>query len=297
MNTGRREFAKKVALTASLSALLPGLSQADILDIAKKKMKMGLVTYLWGKDWDVPTLITNCTAAEIYGVELRVDHAHGVTVDLSKQDRAEVKKRFQDSKVEFLGMGTNEQYDSPDPVKLKNNMDRSKQFIQLSHDLGGTGVKVKPNQFHKEVEKEKTIEQIGKALRELAIYGEDYGQIIRLEVHGNETQELPNIKAIMDVADHPNARVCWNCNNEDLIGEGLEYNFNLVKANLGDTVHIRELNVGDYPYQDLFNLFVKANYGGWVLLECRTDPQDKVVAMKEQLRLFNEMIKQAKGKK
>ena len=117
------------------------------------------------------------------------------------------------------------------------------------------------------------------------------GQKLRLEVHGNETQEIANIKAIMDVANHPNATVCWNCNPEDLHGGGLEANFNLLKARFGDTCHVRELNDTTYPYQDLMHLFVKNNYHGWILLECRTDPSDKVKALIEQREIFEKMTR------
>jgi sugar phosphate isomerase/epimerase len=143
------------------------------------------------------------------------------------------------------------------------------------------------------VPKEKTLEQIGKALKELGKFGVDYGQEIRLEVHGPGTSELPNIKKIMDVADHPNVGVCWNCNDVDLQGNGFEYNFNLVKDRFGSTLHARELNVGDYPYQQLFGLLVEMDYDGWILLECRTDPEDKVAAMIEQRNVFDKMIENA----
>jgi sugar phosphate isomerase/epimerase len=63
-----------------------------------------------------------------------------------------------------------------------------------------------------------------------------------------------------------------------------------VKKWFGDTVHVRELNDGDYPYQQLFNLFKGIKYDGWILLEARTDPSDKVAAMKEQIALFRKMI-------
>ena len=46
---------------------------------------LGLVTYLWGKDWDLPTLIANCEATNFAGVELRSTHKHGVEVTLSPQ--------------------------------------------------------------------------------------------------------------------------------------------------------------------------------------------------------------------
>jgi hydroxypyruvate isomerase len=55
-------------------------------------------------------------------------------------------------------------------------------------------------------------------------------------------------------------------------------------------VHIRELNVGEYPYQQLMNLFNGIKYDGWILLEARTEPADRVAAMKEQLQLFNKMV-------
>jgi hypothetical protein len=66
---------------------------------------------------------------------------------------------------------------------------------------------------------------------------------------------------------------------------------------LGDTVHVREMNIGKYPYQELMNLFVNMDYKGWILLECRTEPADKVKAMIEQGDVFNAMIKEAQLKK
>ena len=42
------------------------------------------------------------------------------------------------------------------------------------------------------------------------LYGAELGIDIRMEVHGNQTCLLPNIKKIIDIADHPNATVCWN---------------------------------------------------------------------------------------
>ncbi len=77
----------------------------------------------------------------------------------------------------------------------------------------------------------------------------------------------------------------------DLIGAGLEKNFDMVKNRLGDTVHVREFNVGNYPYQQLMDLFAKVNYDGWILLECRTEPADRVKAMIEQHEIFEKMTK------
>lgn len=287
----RRTFTKVLGTSVALSPLLS--FSPPLLPKPGSQMKMGLVTYLWGKDWDLPTLITNCTKAKTLGVELRIEHAHAVTRSLSAAQRKTVRQQFEDSKVTCLGMGTNQAYHYADAARVRKEIEGTKDFIKLSHDIGGTGVKVKPNGFPKGVSQEKTIEQIGKSFNEVAKFAADYGQEIRVEVHGKGTQELHHMKAIMDVADHPNVKVCWNCNMEDLIGDGLEHNFNLVKDRFGDTVHIREVNVGEYPYPELVKLLAQIDYKGWILLECRTDPADKVKAMKEQRKLWKKMLKQA----
>jgi sugar phosphate isomerase/epimerase len=294
-NKSRREFIRNASLLAGGALFTNGLF-SSYKNVPGSEMKLGLVTYLWAKDWDIPTIIRNCTEANISGVELRVEHAHGVTLDLSQSERQEVKKKFADSPVQIVGMGTNEQYDWPEPQRLKTSIETTQKWLQLSKDIGGSGVKVKPNQFRDGIAKEKTLEQIGKALNELGIYANNMGQKIRLEVHGEGTQELPNIKTIMDYVENDGTTVCWNCNDQDLIGGGLEYNFNLVKNRLGDICHVREMNIGNYPYQQLMDMFVKMDYKGWILLECRTDPADKVAALKEQREVWKGMIANAQKK-
>lgn len=290
----RREFIRNLSVISALAAFPTGIfaSQANLKG---SRMKLGLVTYLWAKDWDIPTIIANCTESNVLGVELRVEHKHGVTLDLSPAQRAEVKKQFAGSPVEIIGMGTNEQYDWPEQARLKESIETTKKWLHLSKDIGGSGVKVKPNAFHEGIPHEKTLEQIGKSLNELGKYALDMGQQIRLEVHGNGTQELPNIKTIMDYVENSGSTVCWNSNDQDLNGQGLEYNFNLVKDRFGDICHVRELNLEDYPYQQLMNLFVDIDYPGWILLECRTDPKDKVAALKEQREVWEKMIRMAQN--
>lgn len=266
----------------------------SFLNDEKKGMRFGLVTYLWAQYWDLPTIISNCEKTGYHGVELRTQHAHKVETSLTKAQRAEVKKRFADSSVTCIGYGSNFEYHSPDPAVLRKNIEQTKEYIILCRDIGASGIKVKPNDLPAEVPKEKTIAQIATSLNEVGRFARDYDQLVRVEVHGNHTQEIPNIKAIFDQVTEPNVKICWNCNDEDLLPPGLEGNFNMVRRWFGDTVHIRELNDGSYPYQQLFDLFAGIRYNGWILLEARTDPADKISAMKEQLNLFTQMILKTK---
>jgi len=294
----RRDFLKQ-SMYLGVAAVSAGpLSKVFAAGMAgaDSGMKFGLVTYQWGRDWDLPTVIANCEKAKVLGVELRTEHAHKVESNLSAQQRREVKKRFADSSVTLVGMGTNFAFHYAEKDKLAKDIEGAKAYVLLSRDIGGLGVKVKPNDLPKGVPQEKTIEQIGKSLNELGKFGADYGQKIRLEVHGG-CSRLPIIKAIMDVADNPNVGVCWNCNEQDLEGEGLEYNFNLVKSRFSDTVHVRELNIGDYPYQQLINLFAAVDYKGWILLEARTEPKDRVAALAEQRKVWDDMLAKARASK
>jgi sugar phosphate isomerase/epimerase len=253
------------------------------------KMTFGLVTYMWGSDWKLPELLANCEKAGAAGVELRTTHAHGVEPEISAAQRREVKQRFADSPITLVGLGSNEDFHDVDRDSLQASIERAKAFIKLSHDVGATGVKVKPNDLPSEVEQQKTVEQIGSALNKLGAFAADYGQQVRLEVHG-QCAPLPIIESIMRVADHKNVAVCWNSNPQDLNPPGLEHNFNLVKERLGDTVHARQLDGQQYPYADLFKLLKRARYNGWLLIEAGDMPADRVAALARERKAFEKLV-------
>jgi hypothetical protein len=290
-NLSRRLFLQK-SLTAGIG--LAALNHFSACSGRRTRgMKLGLVTYQWAKDWDLPTLITNCEKTGFQAVELRTQHAHKVETNLNAAQRAEVKKRFADSSVTCVGYGSNFEFHDPDQVKLRENIEKTKEYIKLCRDIGATGIKVKPNDLPAEIPPEKTIAQIAASLNEVGKFAQDFGQLVRVEAHGRLTQELRNMKAIFTQVTEPNVRICWNSNDVDLLFPGLGPNFGMVEKWLGDTVHIHELNGGKYYYQQLFNLFAGIDYNGWILLEASTDPVDKIAAMKEQLLLFNGMIAEA----
>ena len=250
-------------------------------------MQLGLVTYMWGAEWDLPTVIKNLQLTGFAGVELRSGHKHGVEPSLSADERKRVAAQFADSGIELVGLGSACEYHSPDAAVVRKNIEETKAFIKLCHDCGGTGVKVRPNGLPKDVPVQKTLEQIGKALNEVAAFGEGYGVAIRLEVHGPGTSKLEYIKTIMDAADHPGATVCWNCNPSDLDGAGLKHNFALVKDRLG-TIHIHDL-ISSYPWPELFGLLKAANFEGWTLVEEGSPTADPIRVMRYYRLLWERM--------
>ena len=279
MKTDRRQFLKATGLTLGAagfwerSTFAAETPKQPSFIIRPSKMKLGIVTYNIAKDWDVPTIIKNCAATKFQGVELRTGHAHGVEVNLTKEQRADVRKRFRDSPVELMGLGSTFDFHTPDQTKLKADLAATKEYIVLAEDVGASGVKVRPNSLPPEVPKEKTLEQIGKSLRELGAFGEGRGVQIRLEIHGKESAHVPHIKTIMDAASHKNVGVCWNSNQTDLDGEGFEHNFNLVKDKIF-SVHMRDLYLDEYPFRKLLTGLNERGFAGYCLAEIpeSTDP-------------------------
>jgi sugar phosphate isomerase/epimerase len=270
MKMTRRQLLQSGVLVLAASRLATSGSRAAApsgnLKPRRSPMRLGLVTYNLAKDWTIDTLIQNCEATQFEGVELRTTHAHGVEVALNTAQRAEVKKRFRDSKVELMGLGSAFEFHSPDPAKLRQQIEDTKEYIILAQDVGAGGVKVRPNGLPREVPVQKTLEQIGRSLREVGEFGKEHGVQIRLEVHGSGTSLVPHIKTIMDVANHPNVGVCWNSNQTDLEGEGFDANFDLVKDRIF-SVHMRDLYLEEYPFRRLLTRLTASGFRGFCLAE------------------------------
>ena len=294
-NISRRDFlaaSLKTTLGAcSLAALDPlGWPAADAA-ARDAKVRFGFTTYQWGKDWDLPTTIANLQKARMFGVELRTSaaYAHGVELALSAEKRREVKKRFADSPITLVGIASAERMDWPEPAKLKAAIEAAKAHVKLSHDVGGGGVRIFPNQWHPNVPHEKTIEQIAKALNELGASAADHGQEVRLEAHG-PVGELPTLRAIMDQVIQPKVRLKLNSEERDTEGNGFEANFNLVKAFLGHTLHLHDLKDPKFPYQLQIDLLVKMNWDGWGLLEVSDPVADRVQGLIQFRQLWEQML-------
>ena len=289
----RRDFLSRGLCVTTGAAAAATLTSCDSLKNPKSagRTRFGFTTYQWGKDWDVPALIANCSKAGVFGVELRTSqsYAHGVELELDARQRREVKKRFEDSPVCLVGIASGERYDSPEEAKLNSAIKNTKACVKLSRDVGGSGVRVFPNSFHEGVPREKTVEQIADALNVVGVFAADYGQEIRLEAHGN-AGELPTIRAIMDQVVQPNVRVKLNSDKRDTKGEGFEANFNLVKDLLGETLHLHNLKDTEFPYQLQTDLLVKMGWSGWQLLEVSDKVPDRVQALIEQRQMWDQLL-------
>jgi Xylose isomerase-like TIM barrel len=228
-------------------------------------MRLGAVTYNVLKDMDLDTVIKTLEAAGFYGVELRTTHKHGVEPSLNAAERMKVRERFEKSKIKLLSYGTTCEFQSNDPEERTKQIDLAKRFVELAHDTGAVGVKVRPNGLAKGVPRETTIQNIAAGLKTVGEHGYVHGVEIWLEVHGGETQ-IPSAAAeIMRATNHKNVGLCWNSNPTDVVNGSVKESFALLRPWL-KSCHITEL-ISGYPYKELFALMKSTGYDRWTLCE------------------------------
>jgi sugar phosphate isomerase/epimerase len=262
----RRELLKSSALAgpALLAASARGANpQSPIRNPqSRPPLRLGLMSYNLAKDWDIPTIIKNCTTTGFEHIELRTTHAHGVEVGLSQEKRREVRQRFVDAGLK-ISLASGFAYHWPDPAQLRKDLEGTKEYTLLARDLGALGIRVFPNALlvDKGIPEEQTLRQIGKSLAEVGTFAHDHGVEIRVEVHGSGTNVVAKVKQMVDYSECPHVYVNWNCDKNDTKGPGLEANFHSVKDRIRN-VHLHEL-WEDYPYRRLFELLRQSGYRGY----------------------------------
>ncbi len=282
----RRHFLQSAGAVAATGLAAQPLA-AGTADSAPLEFRLGIVTYNVAANWDLPTILKVCKNVGLSPVELRTTHKHGVEPTLSKDQRKEVRQRFADAGVEPWGCGTTCEFHSPDPAVVKKQIATCKEFIQLAADIGGKGVKVRPNALPKDVPVEKTLEQIGKALIECGKAAADANVEIWVEVHGNGTSHPPYVKKMMEHCGHPKVGLTWNSNKTDIKDGSVAEYFKLLQPWIR-SCHINELYKdarGEYPYRELFRLMRASGYDRVTLCEVGKSPPD-AASGEEMLRYY-----------
>lgn len=278
----RRRFLTGAGALAAAGLTPHAVAAAQTRDQAPAlKYRLGIVTYNIAAAWDVPTILKICRAVGLAAVELRTTHKHGVEPTMSAAARKEVRQRFADAGVEIWGCGTTCEFHAVDQAVVKQNIETCRQFVQLVADIGGKGVKVRPNGLPQGVPVERTLAQIGQALNVCGRAAADAGVEIWVEVHGRGTAHPPHCATMMREANHPRVGLTWNSNPEDVVNGSVAEYFKLLRPWI-KSVHINELHSG-YPYRELFRLLRETGYDRVTLAEIQGMPD---VASGERLMRY-----------
>jgi sugar phosphate isomerase/epimerase len=283
----RRRFLKSAGGLAAASGLAAGAGAAPVATPTPPglKFRLGIVTYNIAASWDVPTILRVCRNVGLAAVELRTTHKHGVEPSMNAGQRKEVRRRFADAGVEIWGCGSVCEFHAPSKEVVQRNIDTCRSFVQLVADIGGKGVKVRPNGLPAGVPEARTLEQIGRALNTCGRAAADAGVDIWVEVHGRGTAHPPHMRTIMETANHPRVGVTWNSNETDIKNGSVAEYFKLLRPWL-KSCHINELHSG-YPYRELFRLLRETGYDRVTLAEIPGAPD---LASAERLMRYYKML-------
>jgi sugar phosphate isomerase/epimerase len=255
-------------------------------------MKLSLDTYAIGTDLTLRDLLELLPANGFDGVEFRCEanQKHGVEPEIDQAGRRRIRALLEQAGIEVACLSTSQRFESPDPLARQAVVERVKQFIDLAADLGCGRIRTFGNDFPPGVPRQQVIQYVGEALRECGKYAEGKGVDVLLEMHGQFYYWEYCLGAVQ-IADHPNVAINYNCDQRDLVDGSVAFTFGQVKEHVRH-VHLHELENPDFPYKELFGLLKEMNYGGFCSLEegYREGGERKVIAL--YAALYREIVAQ-----
>ena len=291
MSANRRTFL--AAASASVIALTARCEAQQSSPVPAKSegvpFSLGTVTYNIAAEWDLDTILKILPKTGLTHVEFRTTHKHGVEPSLTKEQRAEIKNRCADAGVTIWGLGSVCEFHSPDPKVVAGHIETCKQFLELAHDIGARGVKVRPNGLRKDIPEADSLTQIGQALIPCGEAAANLGCEVWVEVHGADTAKPARMKAIMEACGHDSVGVCWNSNRDDIVDGSIKPSFEMLAPWI-KSCHINAL-YSDYPYRELFHSLKGIGYDRVTLIEIgeKLDPVNGELLLKYYRKLWQEL--------
>jgi len=233
-------------------------------------------------DWPFQQIVEFAAAHGYQGLELR-----GILrqLDLTKCNEfsspdniTATMKLMNDRKLRFVDLGSSCTLHFADPAKRKENLDEGKRFIDLAQQIHCPYVRVFPNNFPKNQEKQATIDLIVKGLQELGDYAKGKDVMVLMETHG-EAVHTEDLVTIMHLADHAQVGLIWDvCNMWSITKEPPAQVYEKLKKYIHHThikdaklvngeVHYVFLGQGEVPIFEAIDLLQKGGYKGYYSFE------------------------------
>ena len=271
--TSRKEFIQTSAMF--LAAAFAGTT----FDLKKNKILLSFST-LGCPDWTFQQIADFAVQHGFAGIELRGLKRQ---IDLTKcdeftKDRNATLKLMKDKKLQFVDLGSSSTLHFAEGAEREKNLAEGKAYIDLAQQLNCPNVRVYPNLFPKDRDKNATIELIGKGLWTLGEYAKGKNVRVLMETHG-EAVWIEDIEKIMLAAKHPNVGLVWDmCNMWVVTKESPAEMYKRLKKYIYHT-HIKDaklvdgkpqykrLSQGEVPIFEAIDALSKGGYKGYYSFE------------------------------
>jgi len=274
-NLTRKQFIQTSAL--AFAALAAGSS----FTVKKEPLLLSFST-LGCPDWQLQQIVDFAVQHGYKGIEVRGLQRQ---MDLpqcpefaTEAARQKTRELMQQKGLQFVGLGSSANMHLPDGAEKEKSMAEAKRFIDLAQQISCPYVRVFPNNFPKEVDKQTTIDRIAKGLLELGAYAQTKNVTVLMETHGDVIW-VEDIKAIMEKAAHPNVALVWDVANMWAFTKEPPQKVYAQLAKYIKHIHVKDAKVtdgkiqytllgeGDVPIVEAMNLLAKNKYKGYYSFE------------------------------
>lgn len=275
MSHTRKEFLQKaVLMTAAILA-------NSAFSYAKQKPMLAFST-LGCPDWTFQQIVDFASKHGYTGLEIR-----GIKrqMDLTKCDEFSTPEKIKatlllmkEKGLKFINLGASANMHFHEGPEKEKSMVEAMAFIDLAQKINCPFVRVFPNKFPKEREREQTIQTVAENLLTLGEYAKSRKVIVLLETHGDFSGS-DDILKVMKLVNHSHVALVWDIANMWTITKespALVYqklkkyirHTHIKDAKIkGDKLQYTLLGQGDVPIFDAIDILNKDGYEGYFSFE------------------------------
>lgn len=256
-------------------------------------MRLALTT-LGCPNWSIPHVFDEAARLGYEGVEFRCLHGKAITPEVSREDRALIRRLSQERGLPVVAIGASSAFSSPDPAERARQEEDLRGMLQLAADVGAPMVRaygggfpkpIRPGEDHgfggafpEGLDEDVVCAYIAESLDRVAPRAEELGLLIVVETHdGLSSARL--MKNVLDRVRAPEVQALWDVMHPTRMGESPDD----VWALIGDRVrhvHFKDARrdptgrwraamdgEGEIPLRECLRVLRDQGYAGWLTLE------------------------------
>lgn len=271
----RKEFLQNSAI------LLAAAMTSSAFVLQKNKPLLGFST-IGCPDWTFQQVVDFGASHGYTGLEIR-----GIKrqMDLTKCDEFSSPEKIKatlslmgEKNLKFTNLGSSAKMHFADGAEREKNLAEARAFIDLAQKINCPFVRVFPNEFPKDQDRNKTMDIVSKNLLILGEYAKERNVTVLMETHGDFSRSEDVLK-VMKAASHPNIGLVWDIANmwTETKESPLEVYKKLKKyilhthikdaKLLGDKIQYVLLGQGDVPIFEAIDILSKNGYQGYYSFE------------------------------
>ena len=271
----RREFLQKSAL------LVAGLYAGDLFASKKDKPLLSFST-LGCPDWSFQQITDFAVqhgykAIEVRGIQRQLDLTKCSEFS-SPQNIKATLKLMKKKGLRFINLGASTNLHFAKGAERDKNLAEAMRFIDLAQQINCPYIRVFPNIFPKDHEKNITMDLIANGLLQLGNYAKNKNVMVLMETHG-EVVKMDDLEKIMQSAAHPNVGLVWDVSNMWTVTKEPPvevykklkkyiYHTHIKDAKLVDGKYqYTLLGQGEVPIFEAINTLLKGGYKGYYSFE------------------------------